>query len=724
MAAEETISIKPSRFLWFGLVLLGFSLLRVYSFLLFHTAIEVLSIAVLAGVFILSWNTRHIQKQAYLQFFGIMSLSMAAFTLVHLLAYKGMGVFPDHDADLPTQLWIASRYVFSISMLIAPLLIGRELNPKVTIVGYAAVTLVLFVAIFADLFPASFVEGVGLTPFKRVSEYVISGILLASLWPLHRQRRSFDPGVYRLLVGATLVSVLASLSFTLYTDVYGLANMTGHLFTLLGFYLVYVALVETGLRQPYALLFRDLQRRNRELEAARDQMETLWSQASQAQVALRESEQQVRRKLDAILLPEGDLSTLELADIIDIPALQTLMDEFYTLTGFGIGIVDLQGHVLVSTGWQDICTQFHRRCPETAARCRESDLALSQGVAPGEFKVYKCRNSMWDMATPIIVGDNHVGNLFLGQFLYNDEVIDEDVFRTQARTYGFDEVAYLDAMKRVPRWSRAEVEAAMAFYATFARQLSTLSYANLRLARTLAERDELLNSLQVSLNEKTVLLREVHHRVKNNLTTIIGLVMLQQNSLSDPGTIAQFQELEGRVRSIAMVHDLLYQSQLLSRINFEAYLRNLAERLQDTFAIHDDIEVSVTAPDIAVSLDVAVPCGLIVNELITNAFKYAFPPARRANGGPPCHIAVTAEYDGTFITLSVHDNGVGMVEKPVTAVARDEPSPEITPSAATGGLGLNLVRLLGQHQLNGQITIDYNEGTTFTLRFAPGRFDR
>lgn len=188
----------------------------------------------------------------------------------------------------------------------------------------------------------------------------------------------------------------------------------------------------------------------------------------------------------------------ELADIVDLPAIQSMMDDFFALTQIGIAIVNLKGEVLVATGWQDICTQFHRVHPETLKNCIASDTRLSRGVAPGEFKAYHCKNHMWDIATPIYVGGNHVGNLFLGQFFYTDETPDEDVFREQAQRYGFEEEAYLAAMRRVPRWDHARVDTVMRFYAKFAQQISSLSYTNLELARALAERSALLISLRES----------------------------------------------------------------------------------------------------------------------------------------------------------------------------------------------------------------------------------
>ena len=222
------------------------------------------------------------------------------------------------------------------------------------------------------------------------------------------------------------------------------------------------------------------------------------SQSKRTEEALRESEARVRMKLDAILSPEGDIGTLDLADVMDASAIQALMDDFFSLTNIGVGILDLEGKILVATGWQDICTEFHRVHPETSRYCLESDTLLSGGLEQGSFKLYRCKNNMWDIATPIIVGGKHLGNLFLGQFLFEDESPDYETFRSQASQYGFDEQQYLAALERVPRWSRETVDTVMNFYARLANMLSTLSYSSIELARSLAEKERLVNSLRQS----------------------------------------------------------------------------------------------------------------------------------------------------------------------------------------------------------------------------------
>jgi PAS domain S-box-containing protein len=204
----------------------------------------------------------------------------------------------------------------------------------------------------------------------------------------------------------------------------------------------------------------------------------------ETEATLQESESRVRARLNVLLDPDGDLETLNLSDVIDCEQIQSLMNDFHALTNIGVAIVDLKGNILVGTGWQDVCVKFHRIHPDTAKNCRESDTLLASGVEPGTFKIYKCKNNMWDMATPIMIDEQHVGNLFLGQFLFDDEMPDLDVFREQARRYGFDEDAYLQAFRNIPRWSKQTVNAAMTFYCNLIGVISRLSLAHIKLART------------------------------------------------------------------------------------------------------------------------------------------------------------------------------------------------------------------------------------------------
>ena len=220
------------------------------------------------------------------------------------------------------------------------------------------------------------------------------------------------------------------------------------------------------------------------------------TERKRAEAALRESESRVRRKLESILDPEGDTGELDLADILDSQQIQALMDDLYRITGLKMSIIDLNGRLLVDAGWQDICSKYHRNHPETLKKCLESDTDLTVGVPPGEFRQYRCRNNMWHIVTPIIVGGRHMGNLFLGQFFFTDEELDYDLFRSQARAYGFPENKYLAALDAVPRHSQELVNTGKAVFLRFTEMLSKLSYANIKLAHSVAERDRLTATLR------------------------------------------------------------------------------------------------------------------------------------------------------------------------------------------------------------------------------------
>lgn len=252
-----------------------------YNYLLFHTLAEVTRIVILFSIFVLAWHSRRWSKSNYLVFVGISYLFVASLELVHALAYKGMGVFPGYDANLPTQLWICFRYLESVSLLLAALLIDRRTSAPVLFAVYLVVTVALAASIFAGKFPDCFVEGKGLTPFKIQSEYVIVGIFIATIVPLAAQRRAFDRDVLLLLVASLVAAAAAEIAFTQYVSVYGPANELGHYLLLVSSYCMYRAILVVGLVNPYALLFRDLAQKESELEVRVEQRTAALTQSEE-----------------------------------------------------------------------------------------------------------------------------------------------------------------------------------------------------------------------------------------------------------------------------------------------------------------------------------------------------------------------------------------------------------------------------------------------------------
>ncbi|MBI5484765.1 MAG: PAS domain S-box protein [Deltaproteobacteria bacterium] len=251
---------------------------KLYGYLIFHSLTELFSIVIAAGIFIVAWNTRTYRPNPYILFIGIAFLFIASIDLLHTLAYKGMGVFPGGDANVPTQLWIAGRYLQGVSLLVAPYFIGRNLKVVPVCIVYAVVSLTLVLTVFCGLFPDAFVDGKGLTLFKVSSEFVISLILVLAILYLRKKKDYFEAPVVKLLMWSMIATIASEMAFTLYTDVYGFFNLLGHYFKVISYYLIYVALIKTNLKRPYETMRAEIEERKRteeKLKASESQFREL-----------------------------------------------------------------------------------------------------------------------------------------------------------------------------------------------------------------------------------------------------------------------------------------------------------------------------------------------------------------------------------------------------------------------------------------------------------------
>lgn len=265
MEKPMVIQRKLTPFIFIILALSGLYYSSIYSYLLFHSLAEIFCIAIALCVFLLAWNSRKFLENNYLLFLGVAYLFIGGFDLVHTLAYKGMGVFPTFDSNLPTQLWIVSRYLLCISTLIAPIFIKKTLKIELIIIIYLVISTVLFVSIFAQVFPVCYIEGMGLTSFKIISEYLISLIMLGAILALYYNQTQFDKKILNLLIGSILLTILSELCFTLYIGVYDLMNLIGHILKMVSYYLIYLAIIEKGVTKPLDLLFRSLKQNEEKL---------------------------------------------------------------------------------------------------------------------------------------------------------------------------------------------------------------------------------------------------------------------------------------------------------------------------------------------------------------------------------------------------------------------------------------------------------------------------
>ncbi len=228
--------------------------------------------------------------------------------------------------------------------------------------------------------------------------------------------------------------------------------------------------------------------------------------------------------------------------------------------------------------------------------------------------------------------------------------------------------------------------------------LRALEERNTELVREVAERRRAEEQLATSLEEKMVLLREIHHRVKNNLQVVSSLLSLQSFFTDDESARAGFRESRSRIESMALIHERLYESDDLASVDGGDYLRDLVDHLFSTYGVNREvIDLQVEAEPMPMDVDTAVHSGLIVNELVSNSLKYGFPEGRRGR------VDVRLNHDGeTTAILEIRDDGVGM---------------ETTSAGQLcGSMGMQLVADLTT-QLDGHLVQEEGPGTTFRVRF-------
>jgi len=217
-------------------------------------------------------------------------------------------------------------------------------------------------------------------------------------------------------------------------------------------------------------------------------------------------------------------------------------------------------------------------------------------------------------------------------------------------------------------------------------------------AREITDLKQAQDKLTASLKEKEVLLKEIHHRVKNNMQVISSMLSLQSQHIKDKESLAMFQESQNRIRAMALIHEKLYTSEDLSHIDIASYIHSLTHQLITTYSTAASrVSMDIAVTDIFLTITTAIPCGLIINELVSNALKHAFPQERKGT----VTVSLTPVKKDSLI-LTVSDTGIGF--------------PEGIDFRNTSTLGMQLVTSLVE-QLEGTITLDRSEGTRFRIEF-------
>lgn len=231
-----------------------------FNYLLFHTVAEMFSVCIAVTVFLITWNSYRFIQNNYLIVVGIAYLFIGIIDFFHTISYTGMMIFSDYSY-YANQLWIAARYFESIVLLIAIFHINKKVRINIYKVSavYAVVTALILLSVYEwKIFPICYVEGVGLTPFKKISEYIICLIIAISIILLNKRKDAFSTNVFRLLMLSLFFTIITELCFTIYISNFSFMNLVGHYFKIGAFYLIYRAIIHIGVQEPYELIFREM----------------------------------------------------------------------------------------------------------------------------------------------------------------------------------------------------------------------------------------------------------------------------------------------------------------------------------------------------------------------------------------------------------------------------------------------------------------------------------
>lgn len=640
------------------------------NYLLFHTLAEIFNVLIAYIVFLIVWKSKNSLLNKYLLLIGISYFFIGSFDLLHTLSFEEFGLFPGFDSDLPSQFWIIGRYIEGISFLIASLFLvqGRinEKNSPVLFESYrfARRTFFIYALISAYLltsvlyfknFPDSYVEGSGLTSFNLISEQVITSVLFLSLIILYTKRERFDKEVFVLITISIFLATLQGLPFLVYSHTDVFPSFMGHLFKVLSYYFIYRAIVVTGFEEPYHILFREFKQR------------------------------------EEALAEEATFLTNE----------QMLI---YTILGVNKNNSEKEA---VIEGLQKQEGKRHSFIQNFSGRSFQPDKNLSPTFIE---------------ESESITGYNKE-DFLSGNVKWEQLIIPEDFPYVSKKTEDFVSGSKL-TMELEYRIRRKDGD--IRWVRVIIRKINENSNKKEKFQGWIYDITERKMIEETVKKHEDARIKEIHHRIKNNLQVISSLLDLQAETFSSlrvcntSKVVEAFRESQNRVISMALIHEELYKSRDMVTLDFGAYLQKLTEDLINSYTVdHDKIKLNSELEQVYLGMDVAIPLGIIVNEIISNSLKHAFQPGQE--GEISLHLYENEHYDEMYespaegfaagedekkklsrYTLVVADNGPGI--------------PEEIDLENTDSLGLQLINVL-INQIEGHLELKNENGAEFRISF-------
>ncbi len=428
---------------------------------------------------------------------------------------------------------------------------------------------------------------------------------------------------------------------------------------------------------------------------------------------------------------------MKLSEIVDIDELRALCESFTVQTSAATAILDLDGTVVIATGWQEICTGFHRVHPVTAQRCRESDTLLAGQLRQGQqYNVYKCKNGLVDVAVPIIIEDEHIANFFTGQFFF--EAPDREYFIRQADEFGFDKGKYIEALNRVPVFSEEQIRALMEFFTRLTHMIAKMGLAQKRqneiqgelalkhrqleeLNRTLESRvDTAIAELRIKdqqiiqQNRQAAMGEMIHniaHQWKQPLNNLSLLIQAMSFDFSDGALTPDSMEIEIR----KCLDQISFMSQTID--DFRYFFR--ADKQKEPFGVFQSIERALRLLSASLkhhNIKIVVEPGSEVNaigypneysQVLLNIVGNARDVFIEKNIAAPV-IKIKVFSDADRAVVLVNDNGGGIAPDVINNIF--DPYFTTKESGKGSGIGLSMSKNIIEQHMGGSLTVDNIDG--------------
>jgi len=687
----------------------------------FEISTNLLPLVMSISIFVMTWHAYNKNKNNTSLFLGAALLVIGLFDLYHVLSYPFMPDFITPNSHQKTMVFWGGARLISALFFLAGVFIYKDSFPRLINKPVLIVSINVFNIVFLNMILA-YSDHLPVINYPDGS-FSTTGILLllltsvitltvAYLYSRSLKETGQESTVY--LIYGFIIIAFSNLAYFDY-------DSSGNLLRAAGYYFIYLALFKLSIEQPYE---KRVEVDEKRIHSAKERYRNLFDNANDAIITTDLENRITSWNLSAekifgwkarevigknlaqtIVSPDIHAETERL--INDIMSGKTVAGiETVRLRSGGTGIdVSLTISPILDTdqniiGFSSIIRDITER-KQTEKLLRQSEekyRTLIENIQDGVFIIQDAKIEFVNEAFARMVGYTveEVIGMDFQEFVAPEDLktVTDRYYRRQSgesvpKEYEFC-ILHRDGTRIIVNMN-----------------VGLINYrgrlASMRTVKNITEHKLADEQIKASLREKEVLLREIHHRVKNNMQVISSLLKLQAGYIKDKKYLDMFKDSQGRIMSMSLVYEKLYKSEGMAKINFNGYVKDLVTDLFQSFGVKQDtITLNINAEDVSFGVDTAIPCGLVVNELVTNSLKHAFPDSRKGE----IRISLCKADDDEF-ELVVGDNGVGI--------------PEEIDFRKTESLGPHLVKILAENQLQGEINLDRRKGTEFQIKFKGGK---